>query len=230
MTTAMATAAPELAERPSALKEQFEDLEQQHEASMLGMWLFLATEILFFGGLFTAYTIYRWRYPMVFDQASNHLDLALGTINTILLLISSFTMAMAVRAAQLGRRQWLILFLGCTALLGVIFVAIKLYEWHLEAAVRLLPGPSFVFPGGHAEEAQLFFWLYFGMTGLHALHLFIGICAVLGIMIFALIRRRAFPPTHHAAVDIVGLYWHYIDIVWIFLYPLLYLGGRHLLS
>jgi cytochrome c oxidase subunit 3 len=113
-----------------------------------------------------------------------------------------------------------------TALLGALFIGVKLYEWHLEAALRLLPGPNFVFPAAHAGPAQLFFWLYFGMTGLHAVHLTIGVglCLIIAVLAW----RGAFSREHHAAVEVVGLYWHYVDIVWLFLYPLLYLGGRHL--
>lgn len=210
----------------SVLKEQFEDLAQQHDADTLGMWIFLATEILFFGGLFTAYIVYRWRFAMAFDEASNHLHVGLGTINTLVLLMSSFTMAMAVHCAQTGRRQLLPLMLSVTAILGAIFVAIKLYEWHLEAVSRLVPGHSFFFSGPQPQAAQLFFWFYFGMTALHAVHLTIGVAMVFILVAFSL--RGAFTPEHHPAVDLVGLYWHYVDIVWLFLFPLLYLGGRHL--
>jgi cytochrome c oxidase subunit 3 len=222
---------PEKAEYPaavSALKEQFMDLGQQREADLLGMWVFLATEVLFFGGLFMAYIVYRWRFPMAFDEASNHLHVALGTINTLVLLFSSFTMALAVHCAQLGRRTLLAVLLLLTALLGAGFLAIKFFEWHLEAVDALLPGARFSYFGPHHNAAQLFFWLYFGMTGLHALHLSIGVLIVLVVAARAL--RGAYPVEHHTTVEVVGLYWHYVDIVWLFLYPLLYLGGRHLLD
>ncbi len=212
----------------SALKEQFFDLEQQHEADLLGMWIFLATEILFFGGLFMAYIVYRSRYPVGFDEASNHLHVVLGTINTLVLLFSSFTMAAAVHCAQRGRRTLLCVLLLLTAALGASFLAIKFFEWHLEAADALLPGPRFSYSGAYRNPAQLFFWLYFGMTGLHALHLSIGVITVLLLSILA--WRGAYTAEHHVTVEVVGLYWHYVDIVWLFLYPLLYLGGRHMLG
>lgn len=208
----------------SALSEQFTDLDQQHDAARLGMWAFLATEILFFGGLFAAYIVYRWRYAAAFDQASNLLHVDLGTLNTLVLLLSSFTMALAVHFAQRDRRAWLTVCLLSTALLGAGFLGIKFYEWHLEAGENLLPGPHFA--GPPAQASQLFFVLYFAMTALHALHLSIGVCIVLTLA--ALSLRGAFVKPRHTPVELVGLYWHYVDIVWLFLYPLLYLGGRHL--
>ena len=209
-----------------APKEQFLDIDQQHDADRLGMWILLATEVLFFGGLFAAYIVYRWRYGAAFDQASNHLRAGLGLFNTIVLLFSSFTMALAVHFAQLGRRGWLTVCLLFTALLGAGFLGIKFYEWHLEAEQGLFPGPRFAGPA--APGGQLFFCLYFGMTALHALHLTLGVCIVLLVAVLALIG--ALRPQRHVAVELVGLYWHYVDIVWLFLYPLLYLGGRHLVG
>ncbi len=217
---------PPVARPGPAVQEQFDDLDQQHQADLLGMWIFLATEILFFGGLFAAYIVYRWRFPIGFDEASNHLNVKLGTLNTLILLGSSFTMATAVRSAQLDRRRKLAVWLLLTAILGAAFLGIKLFEWHLEAGEHLVPGREFLFPGPRAEQAELFFWLYFAMTGLHALHLTIGIGLVLVLLVLAI--RGAFTLEHYSAVEVGGLYWHYIDIVWIFLYPLLYLGGRHL--
>lgn len=226
MTTAypLSNSLPGAAGGLPAAKEQFDDLEQQHDAARLGMWVFLATEILFFGGLFAVYIVYRWRYPAPFDQASNQLHVGLGTLNTIILLFSSFTMALAVHFAQNSRRGWLTASLLVTALLGAVFVAIKLYEWHLEAEAGLLPGRHFSGPA--APGVQLFFYLYFGKTALHALHLTIGVGIVLFVAALALLG--AFNSTHYVVVELVGLYWHYVDIVWLFLYPLLYLGGRHL--
>jgi cytochrome c oxidase subunit 3 len=225
MTTTSSSA---LAPAADTLQEQFHDLDQQHEADVLGMWVFLATEILFFGGLFLSYIVYRWRFPVAFDAASNHLHVGLGTLNTFILLFSSFTMALAVHSVQRGWRALLSVFLFLTAVLGAAFIAIKLYEWHLEAASLLLPGPHFVFPGPHAAAAQMFFWLYFGMTGLHAVHLTIGV--LLCLLLFVLAVCGVFKKGHHTVVEVVGLYWHYVDIVWLFLYPLLYLGVRHVLS
>lgn len=212
-------------EASSALAHQFDDLEQQSEAATLGMWAFLVTEILFFGGLFLSYIVYRASYPEAFASGSLHLDMALGTINTAVLIGSSLTMALAVHSAQLGRQQELVLFLLGTILLGAVFLGIKGVEYGHKFAEHLVPGPSFVFTGPHAQQVQLFFSLYFAMTGLHAAHMVIGIgvLAVLTIMAW----RGHFSAVYYAPVEISGLYWHFVDIVWIFLFPLLYLIGRH---
>jgi cytochrome c oxidase subunit 3 len=214
--------------RSAALLDHFENLEQQHEADALGMWVFLATEVLFFGGLFLAYSVFRARYVMGFALGSNELNATLGTINTAVLLCSSFTMALAVRAAQIGRRLPLALLLLGTAALGALFLGIKAHEWFEGARHHHFPGPGFFFPeaGPHARGVELFMWLYYGMTALHALHLTIGICLLLGIAVQA--ARGRYSAAHHPAVESAGLYWHFVDIVWIFLYPLLYLAGRHI--
>ncbi len=209
-----------------ALKEQFDDLEQQHHADSLGMWIFLATEVLFFGGLFMAYIVYRWRYPLIFDTASNHMHVGIGTTNTIVLLVSSFTMAMGVHFAQTGRRWWLVTCLALTAALGSVFLGLKIWEWTLELHEGLFPGAGFRYPEVHANVAQIFTWLYFTMTGLHGLHLSIGVVIVALVTVQA--ARGVYTPESHPTVEILGLYWHYVDIVWIFLYPLIYLGGRHM--
>jgi cytochrome c oxidase subunit 3 len=201
---------------------QFDDLPQQREADTLGMWVFLATEIMFFGGVFMGYTAYHWAYPEVFAAASKHLDLWLGATNTAVLLTSSLTMAMAVNAAQLGRRQRGILLLVLTAGLGVVFLCIKGIEYHHKFVEHLVPGAGFRFPG--VEKAELFFWIYFVLTGLHALHVTIGV-GVLGTMT-ALTWRGKISTENYMAIEITGLYWHFVDIVWVFLFPLLYLIDR----
>lgn len=210
---------------PPLLLEQFDDLEQQHDTTVLGMWAFLATEVMFFGGLFASYTIFRAEYPGAFDAASRHLSVLLGGINTAVLLCSSLTMALAVRSAQLGARKPAARLLVVTALLGAVFLGIKAVEYTTDYHEGLVPGLRFTHPGAHERGFELFFVLYFIMTGLHAVHLVIGIVLVL---LFAfLVWRQWFSGGGAAQVEVAGLYWHFIDIVWVFLYPLLYLVDVH---
>jgi cytochrome c oxidase subunit III len=208
-----------------ALAHHFDSLAQQSEASTLGMWVFLATEVLFFGGLFATYAIYRNWYPDAFAAASHELDVTLGTINTAVLIASSLTMALAVHAAQLGQRRPLMLFLVVTMILGAAFLGIKSIEYYHKFVEHHVPGPSFEFEKAHMRHAQIFFSLYFVMTGLHALHMIIGI----GIMLVMLwwSWRGTITSDYYSPIEISGLYWHFVDIVWIFLFPLLYLIGRH---
>jgi cytochrome c oxidase subunit III len=212
---------------PPELQHHFTDLEHQQEASTLGMWIFLVTEVLFFGGMFTAYVVYRSTYRAAFEGASNLLDIRLGTINTGVLLLSSLTMALAVRAAAQGRKKPIVFFLSSTILLGAVFLGIKVVEYSQKFAHHEVPGPHFVVPEGLPRQAEMFFSLYFCMTGLHALHMIIGLGLVSWLVRRA--RRGDFTPRYNTPVDMVGLYWHFVDIVWIFLFPLLYLLGRHTL-
>jgi cytochrome c oxidase subunit III len=213
----------EVGRAPTA--HHFEDLEQQHEAGRLGMWAFLVTELLFFGGMFAAYAVYRALYPGAFDRASQELDVVLGTINTVVLIGSSLTVAMAVHAAQLGRARAISGWLWATLGLGLLFVGIKAAEYSHKIDEGLLPGPGFVFRGQVGGAEQLFFAMYFAMTGVHAFHMLIGFGLILWLLV--LVRRGAFSAHHHPHVEIFGLYWHFVDIVWIFLFPMLYLLGRH---
>ncbi len=208
-----------------ALLHHFDSVEQQKEASTLGMWLFLVTEIMFFGGMFTAYIVYRTLYPNAFAAASHELDITMGAINTAVLICSSLSMALAVNAAQLGRRKSLVWFLILTIALGSVFLGIKAVEYHEKFVNHHVPGPSFHFDGPEAEHAQLFFSLYFGMTGLHALHMIVGIVLLSILAIRA--HRGRFGSEYYTPIDMTGLYWHFVDIVWIFLFPLLYLLGGH---
>jgi cytochrome c oxidase subunit 3 len=208
-----------------ALKHHFDDLAQQHEASSLGMWLFLATEVLFFGGLFAAYMLYRMWYPETFAEASRTLDVTLGTVNTAVLIGSSLTMAMAVHSAQMGNRRSLMLFLVATMVLGSIFLGIKGVEYAHKFHEHHVPGLTFHFEGPAPERAQLFFSLYFAMTGLHAFHMVIGL-GIMTVLLWMAYRRR-FSAVWNTPVEISGLYWHFVDIIWIFLFPLLYLVDRH---
>lgn len=207
---------------------QFDTTEQQQEASTLGMWIFLITEMMFFGAMFTAYTVYRGWYPAVFAIASTSLSAAVGAINTCVLLLSSFTMVMAVRAAQLGQRRMIVIFLILTLVFGCTFLGVKAYEWHEKFADHHIPGQASFYLEGTTQQgpAQLFFSLYFIMTGLHALHMVIGVGILLNLIILA--RRGRFSAAYYTPVDAVGLYWHFVDIIWIFLFPLLYLIDRHI--
>jgi cytochrome c oxidase subunit 3 len=206
-------------------QHQFDDAEQQYEASALGMWAFLATEIMFFGGLFTAYTLYRSMYPEAFGHASNHLDLVLGTVNTAVLIGSSLTMALAVHASEVGHRRQLVTFLVATMALGSVFLGIKGVEYYAKFVDHLVPGPGFHWPGADPQHVQLFFSLYFAMTGLHALHMVIGL-GILTVML-GMAWAGKFSRQWHTPMEVSGLYWHFVDIIWIFLFPLLYLVDRH---
>jgi cytochrome c oxidase subunit 3 len=216
---------PEAVSHHPALAHQFATLEQQKEASTLGMWVFLATEVLFFGGLFLAYAIYRYWYPEAFAAASHALVVWAGTTNTVVLITSSLTMALAVHAAQAGERRLLMLFLVLTMLLGIVFLGIKAFEYYTEYAEHHLPGPGFQFEAAHVRHAQVFFSLYFVMTGVHALHMIIGL-GIMSVMLWWA-WRGTISKDYANPIEISGLYWHFVDIVWIFLFPLLYLIGRH---
>ena len=200
---------------------QFDDAAQQHEASWLGMWVFLATEVMFFGGMFLGYTVYRSTYPDAFAGASNHLDIVLGTINTAVLICSSFTMALAVRGAQLDTRKPTIIFLILTMILGTVFLGIKFTEYYAKFEEHFVPGSAFAYPGPQAHAAEIFFSFYFAMTGMHALHMIIG----LGLLTTMIVKTACgrFSSSYYTPMEIVGLYWHFVDIVWILIFTLVYL-------
>jgi cytochrome c oxidase subunit 3 len=211
------------------LQHHFDDMVDQAEASTLGMWVFLVTEIMFFGGLFMAYLVYRTQSPEGFAEASHHLNVTWGAINTVVLIVSSLTMALGVRAAQTSapaRTQfgWILL----TMAFGVSFLGIKAIEYKDKIEHHLVPGPNFHWQGTHPAAAEMFYSLYFCMTGLHALHMVIG----LGIMTWlgTMALRRTFDADYYTPVEVAGLYWHFVDIVWIFLFPLLYLIGGHFVA
>ncbi len=214
-----------IAPHPAPLAHQFDDLAQQHDVATLGMWVFLATEILFFGGLFATYLVYRRWYPEAFTAGSRALLVWAGTTNTAVLITSSLTMALAVQAAQMGRRRALMLFLALTMALGCVFLGIKAFEYYTEYAEHHIPGLTFQFETGQWRHAQLFFSLYFVMTGLHALHMIVGL-GLLAVMLWWS-YRGIITEEYSNPIEVSGLYWHFIDIVWIFLFPLLYLVGRH---
>ena len=217
-----------------ALAHHFDNLEQQREAGALGMWVFIAQEVMFFGGLFLVYLVYRMKYPDAFAAASNHLNWKLGTFNTAVLIGSSLTMALAVgrrRSAlaqspgRLPRRD---------APSGSVFLGVKAVEYTTKYYDGLIPFAGLFHPNPETahfppavsiKNIQMFYWIYFAMTGLHALHMIIGIGILLPIMWAA--WRGRYSPEYHAPVELFGLYWHFVDIIWIFLFPLLYLLGAH---
>lgn len=207
-----------------ALQHQFESMEQQQESVTLGMWLFLVTEIMFFGGLFMAYLLYRVWYPAAWAEGSLELDILLGGVNTIVLIGSSVTMVFAVRSAQLGRSRAIVNWLLATMFLGGVFLVIKGFEYAHKFDVGHVPGPNFHMEGPHARQIEIFLSLYFAMTGLHALHMVIGF-GLLSVIAWMAHRKR-FSPAWYSPVEMAGLYWHFVDIVWIFLFPLLYLVDR----
>ncbi len=226
---------------PEPVAHHFDDADQQHEAAILGMWSFLATEVLFFGGLFLAYAVYRALATIQVTLASHHLSVALGGFNTAVLLCSSLSMALAVREAQLGNAKRVVQRLIITMILGAAFLGVKAVEYTTDYHERLIPGLGFQIPAEDIETMtklgvdparfpmfQMFFVLYFFMTGLHAIHLIVGIVLV-GI-IAALSWRKRLTGGYANMVEVIGLYWHFIDIVWVFLYPLLYLIDPHLRS
>jgi cytochrome c oxidase subunit 3 len=209
------------------LQHHFDDMDQQAEASTLGMWVFLVTEIMFFGGLFMAYIVYRSASPEGFQEASHHLNVIWGAVNTIVLIVSSLTMAMGVRAAQTSappktQVAWIV----ATMVLGATFLGVKVIEYTDKFTHHLVPGPHFRWEGKFPAAAEQFYSLYFAMTGLHALHMIIGLGIMTVIAIMA--WKRHFDATYFTPVEVSGLYWHFVDIVWIFLFPLLYLIGYHL--
>lgn len=202
---------------------QFDSLEQERDAGLFGMWVFLVTEVMFFGGLFAAYAIYRYQYPAAFEEGSHHMNLWLGTINTAVLLTSSFTVVLAVHYAKLGNNRVVNRCLWGTVALAFGFLAIKSVEYTEKYHHGLMIGNFFTYPAESGQHLHLFLCLYFIMTGLHALHVIIGI-GLMGWLSWKASRGQ-FHPDRYLAVEIVGLYWHFVDLIWVFLFPLFYLVG-----
>ena len=221
----MADSEVALAAHPPGLQHHFDNSAQQLEASTLGMWMFLVTEIMFFGGMFASYTIYRNLYPEAFASTSHFMNVTIGAINTGVLICSSFTMVLSVRSVQLGQKKTTITFLTLTLLLGLVFLVLKFVEYHEKWVDHHIPGPGFQYADPrYFHQAQILFYLYFAMTGLHALHMIVG--AGLIITLIVMTARNRFSAEWNTPVEMIGLYWHFVDIVWIFLFPLLYLIGH----
>jgi len=219
----------------AALKHHFEDLEQQHSSERLGMWMFLATEVLFFGGLFGAYTCYRLWYPAEFEYASSFMNLKYAAINTCLLITSSLTMTLAIRSARLGDRQGIYQNLLLTFALGAAFLVIKGFEYAHDFHENILPGTSSF--GGEIKKGaeslgldtgkvRLFLCFYYTMTGIHGIHILVGLGCILWLVLEN--YRGKLPPANYSTVEVVSLYWHLVDVIWLFLMPLLYLAGAHI--
>ena len=227
--------AVDTAESHPQLRHHFANMEQQKNTASLGMWLFLVTEIMFFGGLFCAYLIYRLMHFNAFAAASQQLDIKWGAFNTAVLLVSSLTVVLAVRAAQDGNRKQLVGYLVITILLGLTFLGVKAIEYKEKFEKHHVPGPTFAFTSTfddngkqipvNPKEAELFFSLYFAMTGMHALHMIIG-CGLFSVLA-VLAWKGHYSPGYYTPIENAGLYWHLVDIIWIYLFPLLYLISRH---
>jgi cytochrome c oxidase subunit 3 len=205
------------------LQHHFADEEQQRESAKLGMWLFLVTEILLFGGLFCAYAIYRAWYPEMFFNAHQALDVTLGAINTVVLITSSVTMALAIRSMQLDQRKQTVRFLQTTILLAGVFLVIKYFEYTHKIHLGQLPGKYYTYTGIKGTNPHIFFSVYFMMTGLHGIHVIGGMGVIGWVLVQA--RKGRFSSAYYTPIEMVGLYWHLVDLIWIFLFPLLYLIG-----
>jgi len=237
LTDSHATAV-ETAEATAHLRHHFADVEQQKNSASLGMWLFLVTEIMFFGGLFCAYLIYRLMYFKEFSAASQQLSIGLGAFNTAVLLVSSVTVVLAVKAAQDGYRKQLVGYLVVTVLLGLTFLGVKAIEYKEKFEKHHVPGSTFAFTEplddngtlvklqpDQIPHVQMFFAIYFVMTGMHALHMVIG-CGLFSVLAL-LAWKGHYTPGYYTPIENAGLYWHLVDIIWIYLFPLLYLINRH---
>jgi cytochrome c oxidase subunit 3 len=203
------------------LQEHFTDLGQQFSAAKIGMWLFLVTELLLFGGLFVGYGIMHSKHPEAFLAAHHHLDWQLGALNTVVLLASSFTMVMAVWSSSVGKRSRTTLFLVFTLGLACVFLAVKFFEYSHKFHEGLLPGQYYTHVGDTVPGQFMFFSFYFMMTGLHGIHVLAGMAAIAWVLVRNL--KGHFTAAYNVPVDIVGLYWHLVDLIWIYLFPLLYL-------
>jgi cytochrome c oxidase subunit 3 len=199
----------------------FKEARHQRESALFGMWIFLATEVLFFGGMFTAYMVYRYSHWQAFQEAGAHQEWYLGCLNTAVLLTSGFTMALAVEFARKGERVWFLALFAITWLLGAAFLGIEGYEYHTKFSEHLVPGNAFHFTGSDPSASELFFVLYFTMTGMHMFHMFVGLMLILFFGGWTWFSPRALLTPN--PFEVLGLYWAFVDIVWLFLYPLFYL-------
>ena len=216
-----AAEAPHAGHHPWYLAHHYKDISTQNYAVRLGMWLFLATEVLLFAGLFLGYTVYRWLYHETFRQASRHLDLTLGTVNTVILITSSFTVAWAYHAIQKGNRKLCGRLLLFTILCAIAFLVIKYFEYAHKFHEHQLPGRFYAFEGLQLPGANIFYAVYFLATGLHAFHVIVGMAILAWVMVR--VMKGKYNAEYNLPVELGGLYWHLVDLVWIFLFPLLYL-------
>jgi cytochrome c oxidase subunit 3 len=205
----------------SHVAHHFVDAEQQFDSAKLGMWVFLVTEVLFFGGLFAAYIIFRAWYPELFTKASTQLDTIMGGINTIVLIASSLTMALSIRAAQTNNKKATFNFLLATLVLAGVFLVIKYFEYTHKFHIGIYPGKFYTFTEIDHPKANVFFSIYYMMTGLHGIHVVIGMGLIAWLMVRA--QKGHFSSEYFTPVEITGLYWHLVDLIWIFLFPLFYL-------
>ncbi len=211
------------AKHSAYLAHHFSDSIQQSDSAKLGMWIFLLTEILLFGGLFVAYAIYRAWNPDMFYNAHKYLDVTLGALNTVVLITSSLTMALSIRCMQLGNRKRTMHLLLVTLILAGVFLIVKYFEYSHKIHLGQLPGKYYTFTGIEGNNPHIFFSIYFMMTGLHGIHVLAG----MGVIGWILKRtsRGDFSPEYYTPIELTGLYWHLVDMIWIFLFPLLYLIG-----
>ncbi|MEJ2054510.1 MAG: cytochrome c oxidase subunit 3 family protein [Calditrichaceae bacterium] len=208
---------------PKYLAHHFSDAEQQRDSAKLGMWIFLITEVLLFSGLFTFYAVYRSWYPNMFLDAHKQLNVTMGTLNTIVLITSSVTIALAIRAMQFNKRKQTIILLAVTLMLAATFLVIKFFEYNHKFHLGQLPGKYYTFTGLSGNNPHVFFSVYFMLTGLHAIHVIAGMIAI-GWVLRRTIKNH-FSAEYYTPIENAGLYWHLVDIIWIYLFPLLYLVG-----
>ncbi len=206
------------------LRHHFADMEQQRASATLGMWVFLITEIMFFGGLFAAYLVYRTTHYQAWVIGSEHMEFWIGTINTVILLCSSLLVALAVHAIQVGLNRLCATFLWIASAMGIAFLVLKGFEYNAHFVEGAVPGALWKLSVPDPQAVQMFFYIYFVMTGLHALHVTIGVVLLAVIGWYA--AKGEYTASYHNPVHVSGLYWHFVDVVWIFLYPLLYLIGH----
>jgi cytochrome c oxidase subunit 3 len=204
---------------------QYADLPQQGDTAQLGMWVFITTETLFFGALLFTYFLYRMTYPHEFAAAAKDAVLWCGSVNIGLIMTSSLTMVLAINSAADGRRRALVYWLVATAFLGLCFLGVKGYEYCLDYNDNVVPAVNFVIKPGEGPAGELFWVFYFVATGLHAIHMTIGIGLILYMLLWR-VRRGEITPAYYAPLEVVGLYWSFVDTVWIFLFPSIYLVGR----
>jgi cytochrome c oxidase subunit III len=201
----------------------FSDMQQQQDSARLGMWIFLLTELVLFGGLFCVYSIFRVLNPVMFLNAHKALDVQLGTINTVVLITSSLTMALAIRSIQLDNKKQTVILLACTVALAALFLIIKYFEYRHKFHLGQLPGKFYTYKGISGSNPHIFFSIYFAMTGLHGIHVLGGMGAICYMIVRTI--KGAFSSAYYTPVEMTGLYWHLVDLIWIFLFPLLYLIG-----